>query len=248
MTLFLDSVVSVLLIATIIYAIRLSRKIDHLRAGKKELLSLVHYFEKATNKAEQNIAELKSLSSQAGTHLQKSLKKADSSIADLEYMIGRAQDIGQTLSSNIAQSLLGAPSQPKRLEYHPAANTNRAEADDVVTLGSYNRLGQTRGATPPTYRPSFSELSDDEILGNSKPLRARKSTLPKEVEVSAALSRKSRQGKQDAIESLMERIARHRDAQERTVTPRIAPSSSRNPQVHNDIMDALKAVREGQLV
>ncbi|MCD6036109.1 MAG: hypothetical protein K0R63_1850 [Rickettsiales bacterium] len=239
MMMFLDGLVSLLLLVTIVYALRLNRKIEHLQKGKEEFLAMVRQFDGAAMRAEKSIAQLKQLSQKANGELEGQMKAAASRVADLEYLIGRAETSGQALSHNFSRSgvkTLQAMAAPKQLA-RPTAST--------PTTG----VTKPKNDNAPRYT-SFANLTDDEIAGAPPAISSRR-------EVGEILAKAKGSEKAEALESLMERIARHRNSYaQHYVTPaaantRTAIASPVSPQasddrVREDIIEALRAVRQGE--
>lgn len=113
----LDWVVVVLLAATIGYAVVLNRRIGEMRKWKAEFDRLITTFNQATARAEAGIQSLKSVASQRGPDLQRSLDKARSLRDDLTYLVERGDNLADRLTDSIRASIPPArgaepPAQP----------------------------------------------------------------------------------------------------------------------------------------
>lgn len=86
----LDALIIVLLGATIVYGVALSRRLASLRAQQNELQGLIATLNEATKHAEAGIAGLKSTAEQAGAGLQASIEKARWLNEELSYRMERA--------------------------------------------------------------------------------------------------------------------------------------------------------------
>ncbi len=92
-----DGVVAILLVATIIYAAVLNRRLGHLRADKAELQALIQSFAAASQQAEAGVAGLKSAAEEIGRKLEKRIEQAQSLREDLTYMIERGGMVADRL-------------------------------------------------------------------------------------------------------------------------------------------------------
>jgi len=147
MPLVLDGVVVVLLIATIGYAVILNRRIGEMRRWKAEFDRLITSFNQATTRAEAGIQSLKSIASQRGPDLQRSLDKARSLRDDLAYLVER----GDTLADRLTEAVRSSIPTPQAVEtpgaaFEPAASET-PEADGETASGPRSEadLGAKRG-------------------------------------------------------------------------------------------------------
>jgi len=81
----LDIIISVLLILTIAYAVRLNHRLSQLRSDKNELLQLAKTFAEATTRAESGIERLKVSTEALGIEV----AKAEALKDDLAYLVDR---------------------------------------------------------------------------------------------------------------------------------------------------------------
>ena len=113
LSLLLDSVVIVLLLATIGYAAVLNRRLTRLRAAKDDMEALLREFGEAGAKAQQALAALHGEGQATATRLDGLLEQAKSLSDDLVFLIDR----GGRLADGLAASEAGAPegkAAPKR--------------------------------------------------------------------------------------------------------------------------------------
>ncbi len=96
-----DGVVAILLVATIIYAAVLNRRLGLLRSDKAELQSLVQSFAAASQQAEAGVAGLKSAAEEIGRKLEKKIEQAQSLREDLTYMLERGGLVADRLEATI---------------------------------------------------------------------------------------------------------------------------------------------------
>ena len=105
MSLVLDGGVVVLFFATIGYTVVLNRRIGEMREWKAEFDRLITSFNQATERAEAGIQSLKSVASQRGPDLQRSLDKARSLRDDLAYLVERGDTLADRLTELVRSSI-----------------------------------------------------------------------------------------------------------------------------------------------
>ena len=101
LTLASDAIVAFLLLVTIFYAARLSRRLAALRADKAELKALVASLAAASASAEGGIRALKAAAGNVGHDLDAKVQRAKSLRDDLVYIADRAQTTADRLESTI---------------------------------------------------------------------------------------------------------------------------------------------------
>ena len=109
LTLVADLTVAFLLVVTIYYAAKLSRRLSALRADKQALQQLVQSLAQASQSAEAGIRGLKAAAEEGGRDLQKKLQEAQSLRDDLAYMIDR----GGTVADRMESGLRARREEPK---------------------------------------------------------------------------------------------------------------------------------------
>jgi hypothetical protein len=130
----LDIVVAGLLLATIVYAVLLSRRLGALRNDKQQLEALVNSLDASSQRAEAGIAALKEAAERIGQQLQQRVDQAKALQGDLAYII----DLGGGLAD--------------RLE-----GTIRARRE-----GSRSASASETAETPPRRRPVGERVAADE--------------------------------------------------------------------------------------
>ncbi len=105
----LDIVVSLLLIATIGYAVMLNSRLSALRKNRDDLAKTIINFNEATVRAESSIPKLRKAAEDAGQSLQERVEKAQSLRDDLAFMIERAD----TMANRLENSVRSARTEPK---------------------------------------------------------------------------------------------------------------------------------------
>ncbi len=141
MPLVLDGVVVVLLVASIGYAVVLNRRIGEMRKWKAEFDRLISTFNQATKRAEAGIQSLKSVASQRGPDLQRSLDKARSLRDDLAYLVER----GDTLADRLTASVRASIPTPRAAEAPTAASVPAAAESPATDSKTANGPGSKFG-------------------------------------------------------------------------------------------------------
>ncbi len=139
--LILDTVIILLLVATIGYAVMLNRQLKVLRHNREELAKLISTFNEATLRAEAGVPKLRRATEEAGQSLQEQLDKASVLQDDLAYMIERADaalkrmDRAVPRSSRVERSVTGdgATSGSNTSAMHTAFKASRS--DTMVPAG-----------------------------------------------------------------------------------------------------------------
>lgn len=109
---FLDIVVSVLLVATIGYAVMLNSRLTALRKNRDDLAKIIVAFNEATARAEASIPKLRRAAEEAGGGLQERVEKAQSLRDDLAFMIERADTMANRLENAVRSARTEVRSQP----------------------------------------------------------------------------------------------------------------------------------------
>ncbi len=140
----LEGIVAVLLIATIIYAFILNRRLNAWRRDKGELVALIGRFNNAAERAEAGIAALKTASEQTGQSLSAAIAKGQSLRDDFAYLIDRAEPLADRMAARVrehrdldrpAPSRAPAP-PPKPAAVAPEAGRSSAERDLLKALSA----------------------------------------------------------------------------------------------------------------
>ncbi|TAN55713.1 MAG: hypothetical protein EPN20_19925, partial [Magnetospirillum sp.] len=107
----LDIVVSLLLIATIGYAVRLNSRLSALRKNRDDLAKTIINFNEATMRAESSIPKLRKAAEDAGQTLQERVEKAQSLRDDLAFMIERADTMANRLENAVRSARVDGPAR-----------------------------------------------------------------------------------------------------------------------------------------
>lgn len=133
----LDIVLVALLVATIVYAAMLSRRLAHLRQGRAEMDKTIADFDGATARAEDGIKRLKSHATRLGGDLGRRMQSAQALRDELAFLIEcaeeRAEELGGAIRAHRAvdrtrearSSKAGAPA---------GAGTDRAKSSPEAEL------------------------------------------------------------------------------------------------------------------
>jgi hypothetical protein len=153
MSLMLDALVAALLVATIVYAAILNRKLGRLRADRAELEAQIARFVDCTHRAEASIKHLKAVSEEAGRSLQQPIDRAMAVRDELVFMIERGDTLSEKLSGRIS-----AAREPRQEEAPAMPRRERAAPGQAP--------GQDRGLTDRVAGPAPQE--DEDMAGRSK--------------------------------------------------------------------------------
>ena len=94
---YLDLVMIVLLIATITYAMILSRRLAAFRRNREEMQNFLTAFNAANERAEISIRALKDMAEQSGEKLREDIEQATALNEDLSFMVDRGESIANRL-------------------------------------------------------------------------------------------------------------------------------------------------------
>jgi Flp pilus assembly protein TadB len=97
----LDVIVAGLLVATIAYAILLSRRLGALRNDKQQLEALVSSLDISSQRAEAGIASLKEAAERIGQQLQQRVEQGKALQTDLSYIIDLGGGLADRLEGTI---------------------------------------------------------------------------------------------------------------------------------------------------
>jgi hypothetical protein len=105
----LDIVVAVLLVATIVYATVLDRRIRMLRSARAEIESVVVGFNTATARAESAIGELKEGTETGSRELKPLIATARQIADDLAFLVERGNELADRLDVGVSAARAVAP-------------------------------------------------------------------------------------------------------------------------------------------
>lgn len=141
---YLDLVMIVLLVATIIYAIILNRKLAAFRRSREDMQNFLTAFNAANERAETSITALKEMAEQSGEKLREDIEKAGALNEDLSFMVDRGESIANRLEKaardvNSARRTSGAAGE--------GVQTTSSAGDSAKSAGGASAgLGRMMGA------------------------------------------------------------------------------------------------------
>ncbi|WP_339780099.1 DUF6468 domain-containing protein [uncultured Thalassospira sp.] len=94
---YLDLLMIVLLVATIVYALMLNRRLAAFRRNREDMEQFLSAFHAATERAEILIQSLKEMASQSGDALREDIERASGLHEDLSFMVDRGDAIANRL-------------------------------------------------------------------------------------------------------------------------------------------------------
>lgn len=127
--------VAVLLAATLVYCFRLDRRLTALRSGQDGFKKVIAALDRATERAQISLSELKALGLAAETGLKPEIARADALLEELKLMVQSADRVADRLLEARAAS---RPAQ------HAAATPKSAPAKDVHSAPNFDALRQAR--------------------------------------------------------------------------------------------------------
>lgn len=100
LSLMMNGVMVALLLATIIYCLKLNRKIADLQDGKSELAQIIREFDESTTRATKNINDIHAATERIAENIQLKIDKANYLANDLDMLIERGGKLtGKTADS-----------------------------------------------------------------------------------------------------------------------------------------------------
>ena len=99
--LIIDALIAVLLLVTIVYAVRLDRKLAGLRTAKDELATVLAGFAAQTAKAERGLTEMRAAAETIGQSLQQDIDQGRSMVEDLDFLVERSGSLADRLEANL---------------------------------------------------------------------------------------------------------------------------------------------------
>ncbi|NNG03049.1 MAG: hypothetical protein HKM95_02990 [Inquilinus sp.] len=127
--LILDGLIVVLLLATIVYAAQLNRRIGRLRDGRAELERAARGFAEAAARAEAGVKALRQAADGPGKQMRAEIDKALVLRDELAFLV----ETGEGLADRLAGAASGAGARARRPVDRPAARPAAAEKDEERT-------------------------------------------------------------------------------------------------------------------
>jgi len=135
-----DAVVAVLLVATIVYAAILNRKLSALRGLKAEMETLVTRLAQSTRVAEDGLSHLRGAAERSGETMQRTAETARGVADELSFLIERG--------NSLARRLDGAPPSPAANASAPPAAAPVAEPASSAQPATRPATGNRRAKAP----------------------------------------------------------------------------------------------------
>jgi hypothetical protein len=121
----IDLLLAGLMAATIVYAVRLNRKLAAFRQGKEEFRALIDEFNAATESARVGLDDLRQLSEGAGPSLKGIVDEARALREDLGFLVDRGAAVADRLVHDVR-------STRDRAQMRPAANDPAASLKKIL--------------------------------------------------------------------------------------------------------------------
>lgn len=110
--LILDSLIVVLLLATIFYCIVLNRRLGRLRNSRTELERATRAFAEAAARADAGIKGLRHTAEESGAGLQQEVKRAQDLREEMQMLVDAAESLAKRLESAAGSARVAAGPQP----------------------------------------------------------------------------------------------------------------------------------------
>ena len=156
-----DILIAVLLVATIVYAVILNRKLDALRVAKAEMETLIRGFTETTIKAERSLSELKMHAAEAGSGLQGQITQSEAVLSDLRLLTEKGESVCDRLQSKVRS---GPESRPE------SGSETGADLVKSLARGVAQRhpVGDSPAPAASSARPSDRDKSNGGKAGGEK--------------------------------------------------------------------------------
>ncbi|MDB5359971.1 MAG: putative ATPase involved in repair [Rhodospirillales bacterium] len=155
-TLVMDAVVAILLIATIIFAVKLNGRLAALRNDSERLQGLIRGLQESSGAAEEAVAALKLTAGDAGRTLQNTIDQARKLDADLNFITERAGEVANRLEAGLRMQRDQQPGATVGSSGLTAAQQAAAAAAAADAKGNQSRLAtllkQAEAAEAPSGR------------------------------------------------------------------------------------------------
>ncbi len=125
--LILDSLIVVLLLATIFYCIVLNRRLGRLRSSRAELERATRAFAEAAARADAGIKGLRRTAEESGSGLQQEVQRADGLREEMHMLVEAAESLAKRLEGAAGTARSGAG--PKVSPQQPSARPQRARSE-----------------------------------------------------------------------------------------------------------------------
>lgn len=140
-----DVVVACLLLATIVFAVILNRKLSIIHNSREELQALLDHFSKSLSRAEDGIIELRKAANSIGEGLDSQIKKAGALKDDMVFLIERGENLATQLEDGIRKARPAAQNQTPNMRVvadNPQPSPSYSEDDHESEESQENRLAR----------------------------------------------------------------------------------------------------------
>lgn len=187
--LLIDSLMIVLLVATIFYCFKVNRRIRVLQDSREEFAQLITQFDKTTKKAQESIEDLQRMSARVTDSLNERLDKANFLADDLAFMIEKGNKVADRVDDKLPREERTGKSilPPKRESSLGRGKKKGNDARDSLMKAA------GKGAEKANKVESMLERLGDKKSGDKAPTRKGRA--------SARLRSRAEQELQEAIES-----------------------------------------------
>lgn len=141
LSLIFNILISGLLIGCIYYSYMLNKKLSNMQNAKAEMEALIAELNQATGRAEGGVFALKASAKDLGYSLSEKITAAKATLDDLNFILGRADTLANTLTDQVSQGRKPAAAKAESAPVKPASNdfgTFAADEADEDSLA--NRL------------------------------------------------------------------------------------------------------------
>ncbi len=108
----LDVLIAILLMATIVHAVSLNRKLNRLRDSKGEMEAVIARLIEATDHARAGLEDLRTHAVEVGERLRQGLNQSSGRVDELAFLIEKAETLSQRLDTSIVAARAPQASAP----------------------------------------------------------------------------------------------------------------------------------------
>ncbi len=231
-----DAIIALLLVVTIGYSWRLSKKLTAFKDSKKELDYFVQEFNQAIAHADYSIGTLKTLSKEADENLQDHIEKARFLANDLSFLAHKGDNVANKLEEYIATSHAVDPNPLSLRGIGRLAAPIQEEAPSLPSKASLQQLEHKRPNIRP-WHPGEKPPTQQKNLSHSEMSPSKKQALDQ------VLSQIASKKKQFAQESSTQEASRQAPstAPKKSAVPRAAANSNKSNV--SDVKNSLQSLR-----
>ncbi len=188
--LLIDSLMIVLLVATIFYCVMVNRRIRVLQDSREEFAQLITKFDETTKKAQESIDDLQRVGKKVNDSLNERLDKANFLADDLAFMIEKGNKVADKVDETVPKVKKSASKSALAPKREPMVGRNKKKDTDAAKESLMKAAGRAKKQEKVE---SVLERMGDKQAGTAKPRRKSRA--------SARLRSKAEQDLQDALKS-----------------------------------------------